>query len=186
MANGSQFNRIKPLINFIVFINKFLPRSFNKILLVLCRNIPFKVGILIRYVLLKNICKEMGNNVIVYEGVVFDAPELMIFGDNVSLNQYCYLAGDISIGNNVSIAHHCSFHSFNHTWVDENKTIRENPLYSEKINIADDIWLGCNVTVLSGVEIGGRVVVAAGTLVNKSIPNNVLFAGVPGKILKNI
>lgn len=186
MANGSLFKKIKPIVNVFILIDKLLPKGFNKFLLVLFRNTPFHIGILIRYILLKNICKKMGDNVIVYESVVFDAPEMMEFGSNVSINQFCYLAGEISIGDNVSIAHTTAFHSFNHTWDDKNLSIRENPLYTKRILIEDDVWFGCNCVVLSGVTVGKRVVIAAGSIVNKSVDNNVIIAGNPAKIIKNI
>jgi len=186
MANGSSFQKIKPIINILILINKILPNSINKMLLVIFRNVPFRIGVLIRYVILKNLCRKFGDNVIVYEGVIFDAPQMMDIGDNVSINPNCYLAGEITIGNNVSIAHTTAFHSYNHTWDNLELTIRENPLYTKRIYVENDVWLGCNCVVLSGVTIQERVVVAAGTIVNKSVESNSIIAGNPGKIIKKI
>lgn len=186
MSKGSVFRKYKKIISFFVWLNSFLPKSFNKVNLKLARNIPFKIGILIRYILLKNICKSFGDNVVVYEGVIFDAPELMSFGYNVSINPYCYLAGEITIGNNVSIAHTTAMHSFNHTWDNSELPINQNPLYSKKIIIGDDIWIGCNCIILSGVTLNNRLVVAAGAIVSKSFPSNSLIGGNPAKLLKDI
>lgn len=186
MANGKLFKKIKPAINILVVMNKILPLKINKMLLVLFRNTPFYIGVLIRYILLKNICKECGDNVIIYQGVIFDAPEMMNIGNNVSLNPYCYLAGEITIKDNVSIAHHTAFHSFNHTWDNPNLTIRENPLYTKRIIVNEDVWIGCNCVILSGVNIGKRVVVAAGAIVNKSVESHSIIGGNPAKILKKI
>lgn len=186
MASGSKFKKIKPLINFFVVINKIIPSKINVQLLVLFRNTPFNLGIMIRYILLKNICKRLGDNVIVYSGVVFDAPQMMEIGNNVSINPYCYLAGEITIGNNVSIAHNTAFHSYNHTWENIDQPIRENPLYTRRIYVDDDVWFGCNCVVLSGVKISKRVVVAAGTIVTKNVENNSIVAGNPGKVIKRI
>ncbi|CAM1339448.1 acyltransferase [Tenacibaculum aestuarii] len=186
MSVGSRFQKYQVIINFLVFINKVIPKKINKLFLVLFRNIPTPLGVLIRYVLLKNICLSVGKNLVVYEGVVFDSPETMSFGDNVSINPYCYLAGEIIIGDNVSIAHTTAFHSYNHTWNNPDLTINRNPLYSKKIIVKNDVWFGCNCIILSGVKIDNRTVVAAGSVVNKSLKSNSLFAGNPARFIKSI
>lgn len=50
------------------------------------------------------------------------------------------------------------------------------------IDIKDNVFIGSNVTILSNVSIGPDTIVAAGTLVNKSIPGRV-YAGVPAKYI---
>ena len=52
--------------------------------------------------------------------------------------------------------------------------------------IGNGVWLGVNVTVLKGVTIGENTLVAAGSLVNRSLPANVVAGGVPAKVLKQI
>lgn len=48
----------------------------------------------------------------------------------------------------------------------------------------DDVWIGTNALVLSGVEIGQGAVIAAGTVVTKSVPPYAVVAGVPARIIK--
>ena len=50
--------------------------------------------------------------------------------------------------------------------------------------VNDDVWIGSGCRILSGVNIGHRVVVAAGAVVNKSITSNTIVAGVPAKVVK--
>ncbi|MBQ8424510.1 MAG: CatB-related O-acetyltransferase [Clostridia bacterium] len=52
------------------------------------------------------------------------------------------------------------------------------------IIIKDDVWLGTNSTILSGVEIGQGAVVAAGAVVTKDVPPYAIVGGVPAKIIK--
>jgi acetyltransferase-like isoleucine patch superfamily enzyme len=50
--------------------------------------------------------------------------------------------------------------------------------------IGADCWIGANATLLSGAQIGDRVVVAAGSVVNRPIPSNAVAAGVPAQVRK--
>ena len=50
--------------------------------------------------------------------------------------------------------------------------------------IEDDVWLGMNVTVLKGVTIGARTVVASGSVVSRSLPADVIAAGQPARVIR--
>ena len=68
--------------------------------------------------------------------------------------------------------------------------------YSDRINmkaikvgsikIGNDVWIGANCMVLKGVEIGDRSVIGAGSVVNKNIPSDEIWAGNPAKFIKRI
>ena len=55
------------------------------------------------------------------------------------------------------------------------KKRRQHLGQASEIKIGDDVWLGGNVTILSGVNIGNNVVVGAGAVVTKDIPDNWTF-----------
>ena len=57
---------------------------------------------------------------------------------------------------------------------------------AEPVTIGNDVWIGGNVTILPGVKIGNNVVVGAGAVVTKDIPDNSLALGVPAKVVKEI
>jgi maltose O-acetyltransferase len=57
---------------------------------------------------------------------------------------------------------------------------------ASEIRIGNDVWLGANVTVLPGVTIGNNVVVGAGAVVSKDIPDNSLALGVPARIVRKL
>lgn len=52
------------------------------------------------------------------------------------------------------------------------------------VTICDDVWVGCNVTILKGVKIGRGAIIAAGAVVTKDVPEYSISAGVPAKVIK--
>lgn len=52
------------------------------------------------------------------------------------------------------------------------------------VTIEDDVWAGANITILKGVTIGRGSVIAAGAVVNKSMPPYSIIGGVPARVLK--
>ncbi len=57
---------------------------------------------------------------------------------------------------------------------------------AKPITIGNDVWIGANCTILPGVTIGNNVVIAAGAVVTKDVPDNCVVGGVPAKIMKEI
>lgn len=53
-------------------------------------------------------------------------------------------------------------------------------------SVGEKVWIGGNVTILPGVTIGNNVVVAAGAVVTKDIPDNTLVGGVPAKKIRDL
>jgi acetyltransferase-like isoleucine patch superfamily enzyme len=60
------------------------------------------------------------------------------------------------------------------------------PLHTARVVIGDNVWIGMNAIVLRGVSIGENSVVAAGSVVTKSVPPNVVVAGNPAVITKDL
>jgi maltose O-acetyltransferase len=57
---------------------------------------------------------------------------------------------------------------------------------SKSIFIGEGCWIGANVIILEGVKVGRGSIIAAGSLVNKDVENNVMVAGVPAVIKKKL
>jgi acetyltransferase-like isoleucine patch superfamily enzyme len=108
-------------------------------------------------------------------------------GDDAHLQPGCYLMAvqrSITIGRNAQIAPNCAFYPYEHG-IDPERPIHGQPLRSKgDIEIADDVWLGHGVIVLSGVSIGAGAVVGAGSVVTKSLPADVVAAGSPARIVR--
>jgi maltose O-acetyltransferase len=58
--------------------------------------------------------------------------------------------------------------------------------FGKPITIGDNVWIGGSCVVVPGVTLGDNVVVAAGAVVTKSFPDNVVVGGNPARILKTI
>jgi acetyltransferase-like isoleucine patch superfamily enzyme len=60
------------------------------------------------------------------------------------------------------------------------------PLRTAPVIISDNVWIGMNAIILKGVTIGENSVVAAGAVVTKSVPPNVVVAGNPAVVMKQL
>ena len=107
-------------------------------------------------------------------------------GDNFFANNNCVFVdpGKITFGNNVFIAPNCGFYTAHHP-IDRDM---RNALYeyAKPITVGDDVWFGGNTVVLPGVTIGSNVVIGAGSVVTKDIPDNCVAYGNPCRVIRPI
>ena len=97
---------------------------------------------------------------------------------------------NIHMGKNVFINAGCKFQdqggiyiaTINHM---EDSEKRAGMIF-QPIHIEKNVWLGANVTVLPGVTIGEGSIIAAGAVVTKDVPANMIAAGVPAKVIRKI
>lgn len=90
----------------------------------------------------------------------------------------------VTFGENVLIGPNCSFYTAGHP-IDV-ETRNKGLEFGKPITIGNNVWFGGNVVVLPGVTIGDNCVIAAGSIVTKDIPANVVVAGNPAVIKKNL
>ena len=93
----------------------------------------------------------------------------------------------ISIGDNVWMASGVSFitHDVCHFMLNGCKKPNEAG-YEEMlgcIDIGDNVFIGANVQILYDVKVGNNVVIAAGSLVNRDVPDNSIVGGVPANVI---
>lgn len=105
-------------------------------------------------------------------------------GKNVFINSGCRFQdqGGITIGDGALIGHNAVLATLNHD-IDPQK---RSTMHPAPITIGKDVWIGANVTVVPGVDIGDGAVIAAGAVVTQNVPPNVIAGGVPAKVLKKI
>lgn len=106
-------------------------------------------------------------------------------GCNVSLNARVTIDGGargVVIGDNTRIASGTAIYAFNHGMNPE-RLIREQPVTSRGIIIGKDVWIGANVSLVDGVEIGDHAVVGMGSVVTKNVPPWSIVVGVPARVI---
>jgi acetyltransferase-like isoleucine patch superfamily enzyme len=94
------------------------------------------------------------------------------------------LGAPVRIGNGVRIGHDVSLltisHAFGAAW------FRAGLSQVAEIVIEDGVWIASRSTILPGVVVGRGAVVAAGSVVTRSVPPNTLVAGVPARVLREL
>ncbi len=116
-----------------------------------------------------------------YDGI-WSRGQAIIIEDEVFIGSCCEfnINCGIRIGKYSNIASGCRFIDHDHG-IQAGSKIGPQPSVKAKIELGEDVWLGCNVIVLKGVRIGDGAVVAAGAVVTKNIPTNEIWGGVPAK-----
>ncbi len=137
---------------------------------------------------------EIGNNftlgkyaIIECTGVLRNVGNSLKIGNNVGINHFCFIGvrGDIEIGNDVIFGPRVNIFSENHNYEDITIPIKNQGVTKGKTIIGNDVWIGANVSIMSGVKIGDGCIIAAGAIVTKDIPPYSIIGGVPAKVLKN-
>jgi len=138
---------------------------------------------------------EIGENTIVMHGAVLHVynfrglPHAGIrIGKESLIGEYSVIRGQggVVIGDRVYTSPFTQIIAVNHEFSDSGKSFVEQGITAEGIVIEDDVWLGAGCVITDGVRIGKGSVVAAGAVVTNDVPEHVVVAGVPAKIIKSI
>ncbi|WP_163534725.1 DapH/DapD/GlmU-related protein [Helicobacter suis] len=127
-------------------------------------------------------------------GKPFDASNWILppfytdFGRNISFGKNCFVnncctfmdRGGISIGDGAFIAPKVCLTTTNHDF----HPYKRRVTFSKGIVIKERVWIGINAVVCPGVTIGENSIIAAGSVVTKDVPPNVVVGGVPAKIIR--
>lgn len=127
-----------------------------------------------------------GNNVFVNPPFYCDYGTNIHVGDNFMANYNCTIldVAKVIIGDNVMFAPNVAIYTAGHPIHPESRNSGYE--YGIEIVIGNNVWVGGNVVITPGVHIGDNVVIGAGSVVTKDIPSNVVAAGNPCRIIKNI
>ena len=109
-------------------------------------------------------------------------------GKNVIFNFNVCLVddADIFIGDDCLIGPGCHIITAQHPISPMLRKGEDKLQYNKPIHLGNNVWLGAGVTVLPGVTIGDNSIVAAGSVVTHNVASNVIVAGTPAKVLRQI
>lgn len=107
-------------------------------------------------------------------------------GKNFFANYNCTLidVAKIKIGDNCQMAPNVAIYTAGHPVhpVSRNSAYE----YGKEVTIGDNVWLGGNTVICPGVHIGNNVVIGAGSVVTKDIPDWTIAAGNPCRVIRKI
>ncbi len=136
--------------------------------------------------ILRSIIGKAGKNITILQPFHCDYGKNIEVGDNFYAN-YNFIVLDVAkvtIGNNVFVAPNVSVYTAGHpVHYEMRNTMLE---YGIPITIGDNCWIGGNVVICPGVNIGENTVIGAGSVVTKDIPPNVIAAGNPCRVIREI
>lgn len=90
----------------------------------------------------------------------------------------------VTIGDHVMIGPNVDIYTVNHPLIVSGRCDYE--AQASPVTIGNDVWIGGKVAIMPGVTIGNNVVIAAGAVVTKDIPDNTLVGGIPAKKIRTL
>ena len=120
-----------------------------------------------KYIIKKKIFKEVGENFFYQPRMIPSDPELIKFHNNVTV------ASGVTFVN----------HDLIHITANNLNNGKYYNYYAAPIEVMDNVFIGSNSTILPNVKIGPNVIIAAGSVVTKSVPENSIVAGVPAQVI---
>lgn len=127
---------------------------------------------------------------VIDESTILFTPLFINYGKNTKIGKRVFInsacsfldLGGITIEDDVLIAPKVNILSEGHPLEpSQRKYLKPGAVYIKR-----NAWIGANATILAGVTIGENSVVAAGSVVSKDVPDNVLVGGTPARILKKL
>ena len=135
--------------------------------------------------IIKELFAKTGKDFMILPNFYCDYGFNIEIGDNFYSNHNLVIldCNKVTFGNNIQIGPNCGFYTAGHPL---DKELRKKVEFAKPIKVGNDVWFGGNVCVLPGVTIGDNVVVGAGSVVTKDIQSNVVVAGNPAKVIKEL
>lgn len=139
-----------------------------------------------QYAHLKKMLGSVGERVWISKTFGCDCGKNIFIGDDFTGNFNLTILDirEVYIGNHVMIGPNTLITTVGHPL--SPKARRGYMAKAAPVRIGNDVWIGGNVTILPGVTIGNNVVVAAGAVVTKDVPDNSLVGGVPARLIREI
>jgi acetyltransferase-like isoleucine patch superfamily enzyme len=121
-----------------------------------------------------------------FDGFWLPGPNIII-GDRVFIGRCCEfnVQGKIEIGDDTGIGSNVIFADHNHAMAPIGQRMRDQAVETQPIVIGRDTLIGVGSVILKGVNIGDGAVIAAGSVVTKSVPANEIWGGNPARKIRD-
>ena len=124
------------------------------------------------------------------ESVTLFPPVTADFGRNIRLGQRVFInsgcrfqdQGGVTIGDDSLIGHNTVLATLDHGIHPDHR----GDMDPAPIIIGRNVWIGANVTILKGVTVGDNAIVAAGSIVTKDVPADVIVVGAPARVVRSV
>ncbi|MBK7172712.1 MAG: acyltransferase [Bacteroidales bacterium] len=165
---------VKKLLYFVyIAFMRFTPEIFRPYALFF----PY-----LRKVLVRSFIRKCGKGLRVKRNA--DISMFIEIGDNSELGTNCLIQSNTIIGDYVIMGPDVKIYTKNHSFARLDIPVALQGVSAETTQIGNDVWLSANVIITPGVKIGNHVIVGAGAVVTKDIPDYAIAGGVPAKVLK--
>lgn len=175
MLAGESYNGLDPDLEAERQKTKVLLRLYN-----LTETVPE------RQTILRQLLGQIGQNSIIEPPFYCSYGQNIHIGDHVYLNFLCTIFDDneVHIGHHVMIGPVVQIYTVAHPIQAEARI--QGWEVAKPIIIEDNVWLGGSAILLPGVRIGRNAVVGAGAVVSRSVPANMVVAGNPARVIREI
>jgi maltose O-acetyltransferase len=125
------------------------------------------------------------------EGLWVEPPFYCDYGTNVTLGERVYFnfncvildCARVTIGSNVFFAPNVQVYAATHPL---DHVVRRTLEFGRAVTIGDDVWVGGGAIILPGVRVGSRSVIGAGSVVTRDVPDDVVVAGNPARVVREL
>ena len=119
-------------------------------------------------------------------GQVMATNPVVTIGDRCIIGRGSHIVGhwSIEIGDDIQTGPYVYITDQNHSYLDPDEPVGRQWPVEASVSIGSGSWLGANVVILPGTQIGEHVVVAAGAVVRGVVPDHCVVAGVPARIVR--
>jgi acetyltransferase-like isoleucine patch superfamily enzyme len=107
----------------------------------------------------------------------------VVLGERVGVGpmSVIYGMGGVTIASDTLLGPHVIIMAGNHNFDEVDATVRSQGMSSKGVQVGRDVWIGANATILDGVAIGDKAVIAAGAVVTKDVLPRTVVGGVPAE-----